>query len=275
MALSFPSLSPTAFEIGPLSVQWYGIAYVVGILIGWQYILFLEKKASSRPQNPHLPPKVFDSFIPWIVLGILIGGRLGYVLFYKPLDYLAHPEEILFTWKGGMSFHGGLLGVILSTYFFTRRHKIPLLFFTDLLSQTIPIGLFFGRIANFINGELYGRITDVSWGIIFPHGGPLPRHPSQLYEALLEGPVLFLILFFLTQSSRISSRPGILTGTFLIGYAFARFIVEFVRQPDAHLGYLWSVFTMGQLLCLPMVGLGIFLIIRGLYSKNTALYNNQ
>lgn len=270
MAIAFPDFSPTAFEIGPLSVKWYGIAYVVGILLGWRYILYLEKKASQAPYNPVLPPKVFDLYVPWLVLGILLGGRLGYVLFYKPLDYLTHPEEILFTWKGGMSFHGGLIGVIISTYLFTRKHKIPLLFFTDMLSQTIPIGLFFGRIANFINSELYGRITDVPWAVVFPTGGPFPRHPSQLYEAFLEGPILFLLLFFFSRCSKIASHKGSITGLFLIGYAAARFSVEFVRQPDAYLGFLWGGFTMGQLLTLPMFALGLFLLLRGRHGHHSS-----
>jgi len=252
MSLPFPNISPIALNIGPLNVTWYGISYAVGIFLAWRYILFLLKKHSSAP----LTPKTFDDFIVWAIFAIIIGGRLGYTLFYKPLYYLSHPFEILYTWEGGMSFHGGLLGVLLAALLFCRSKKVPFLQFTDFLACAAPIGLFLGRLSNFINGELYGRTTSVAWGIYFPKGGPVPRHPSQLYEAFFEGFFLFFLLFFLARKEALWKKQGYLTGIGLIGYGLLRIGCEFYRLPDSHLGFFFDHLTLGQFLSLPMILLG-------------------
>lgn len=262
--MPFPSIDPVAFHLGPLSVHWYGLAYVVGILGWWQYSLWLTKKF------PLVDRRMVDDYLAWAVVGVILGGRLGFVLFYNPQKYFANPIEILQVWKGGMAFHGGLLGVVIATALYTARRGILFLNFSDLACCGVPIGLFFGRLANFINGELYGRTTDVSWGIIFPHGGPFPRHPSQLYEAGLEGIVLFLLLGFGALFTRWPHRRGLLTGIFLTGYGFARIGVECFREPDAFLGYFAGVVTMGQILSLPLLGFGLFLILRALIRKENA-----
>ena len=205
-----------------------------------------------------------DDFLTWATLGVVLGGRLGYVLFYQPGVYLAHPAMILAVWEGGMSFHGGALGVIVAIVWFCRRNAIPLLGFADRVAVCAPIGLGLGRIANFINGELWGRPAPdwLPWAMIFPNGGPVPRHPSQLYEALLEGVVLFLVMFALSRRERLRARFGWLTGAFLIGYGLARITGEFFREPDVFLGYLIGGVTMGQLLCIPMLIAGAWLILR-------------
>ena len=255
LALAFPDIDPIAIQIGPLAIRWYALAYIAGILLGWRYVIHLVKR----------PPIVMDrtavdDFVTWATVGIIVGGRLGYVLFYKPGYYLHNPLEALFLWRGGMSFHGGLLGVLIAIVMFARRRGIPVLALGDIIAATAPIGLFFGRIANFINGELYGRITDSPLGMVFPHGGPLPRHPSQLYQAALEGLVLFAILAVLAHRTEIRRRPGFVGGVFLAGYAIARMIGEMFREPDAHLGFIIGPITMGQILSLPMLLIGLYLI---------------
>ncbi len=195
----------------------------------------------------------------WGVLGIVGGGRLGYVLFYKPSYYFSHPQHIFAVWEGGMSFHGGLLGVAIAFVFFCRKFHIAFFELMDVLACVVPIGLFCGRVANFINGELYGRATDAPWGMVFPHGGDLPRHPSQLYEASMEGVLLFILLFVLLKFTSARDRRGLLTGIFLIGYSCSRIIAEFFREPDDFLGFLWGGATMGQLLSLPMLACGLYL----------------
>ncbi len=256
MSLPFPSFSPIALTIGPVNVTWYGISYAVGIFLGWRYILHLLKKHASPP----LTSQTFDDFIAWAIFAIIVGGRLGYILFYRPLYYLSHPFEILYTWEGGMSFHGGLLGVLIAALFFCRSKKIPLLQFTDFLACAAPIGIFLGRLANFVNGELFGRTTSVIWGIYFPKGGNVPRHPSQLYEAFFEGFLLFSLLFFLARSNASWKRHGFLTGVGLLGYGLLRFGCEFFRLPDAYLGFFLQSFTWGQLLSLPMILLAMILL---------------
>ena len=262
-AIPFPFADPNApfvippFEIGPLTIaiRWYALAYIAGLLIGWRYCLHL----ADRP--PRLVERTdIDDFLVWATLGVVLGGRIGYVLFYKPGYYIDHPLEALYLWHGGMSFHGGALGVTTAILFFTRARAIPVFAFSDIICAAIPIGLFFGRIANFINGELYGRITDVPWAMVFPGGGPLPRHPSQLYEAACEGLLLFVVLF---AAERAGARrhPGILTGLFLAGYAVARMSGELFRQPDVQLGFLMFGTTMGQLLSIPLLVAGIVLIL--------------
>ncbi|MBL4906655.1 MAG: prolipoprotein diacylglyceryl transferase [Sneathiella sp.] len=256
LALSFPDIDPVIVQLGPFAIRWYALAYISGLVIGWRIMIRFAKMPGS-----FISPQQADDFLVWATLGIILGGRLGYTLFYKPLYYLSNPLEIFMVWQGGMSFHGGFLGVVFAAYFFARKRGIPTLALADMLAVVAPIGLFFGRIANFINGELYGRVTDVSWAVIFPTGGPLPRHPSQLYEAALEGLVLFLVVYGLRKSN-LSQKPGLLTGTFLVGYAAARGFVEMFRQPDAHLGFLIGGMTMGQLLSIPMIVIGLYLIFR-------------
>ena len=252
---SFPQIDPVAFAIGPLAIRWYALSYMAGLIGGWQILRYLAKAPTSPVSGAQL-----DNLLNYILFGVIIGGRIGYVLFYKPLDYLADPFSIIRVWEGGMSFHGGFIGVVLAVLLFARTHKIPLWALSDRVALVAPLGLFFGRLANFINGELYGRVTDHPVGIVFPTGGPLPRHPSQLYEAGLEGVVLGIIMMLVWRMKMAQNHPGILVATFLIGYGIARFIVEFARAPDSHLGLydlgLWQA-SQGQLLSLPMVAIGI------------------
>ena len=253
-AIPFPTIDPVAISLGPFAIRWYALAYIVGLLIGWRYCLAL----AGRP--PHLVARQHvDDFLVWATLGVVLGGRIGYVLFYKPGYYIYHPIEALYVWHGGMSFHGGAIGVTIATILFSRARRIPLFAFSDIITEAIPIGLFFGRIANFINGELYGRPSDVAWAMIFPYGGPVPRHPSQLYEALCEGILLFLLLFA-AERFDARQRPGLVTGLFLAGYAVARMSGELFREPDPQLGFLIFGTTMGQLLSIPVLIAGILII---------------
>ena len=256
-AIPFPAIDPVLISIGPLAIRWYSLAYIAGILIGWRYIVGLAKQKPGVIDNAAI-----DDLIVWLVFGIILGGRLGYVLFYKPGYYLANPIEALYVWQGGMSFHGGAIGVILALAIFSRKRGVAMLPLADLVACAAPIGLFFGRIANFINGELFGRPSDVAWAVVFPRGGNEPRHPSQLYESFLEGLVLFLILAALWRFTRLRDRPGALGGAFLVGYGVFRVIVEQFREPDAHLGFLIAGATMGQLLSLPLVVVGVWLLAR-------------
>ena len=254
-ALNFPKIDPVIFSIGPFAIRWYALAYITGLLIAWYYC----RRLTARPPQ-RLSANAFDDFLFWATLGIVFGGRLGYVLFYKPGFYLSHPLEILFIWQGGMSFHGGLLGVVAAVVFFARRRGVPIMALSDIVACAAPIGLCLGRIANFVNGELYGRPSDVPWAMVFPRGGPLPRHPSQIYESLLEGLVLFLALYFLVRRGALE-RTGELTGAFFMGYALARMLAEVFREPDAHLGFILGEATMGQVLSLPMLLIGLGLVI--------------
>lgn len=262
-ALAFPDIDPVLIQMGPLAIRWYALAYIAGILLGWWYITRLNSSGFRQV----LSKPALDDMVLYAILGILVGGRLGYVLFYKPEYYLGEaPLDIFKLWQGGMSFHGGLLGVLAAFWLFAKRHGVPYLAVMDLVACAAPIGLFFGRIANFINGELYGRVTDVQWAVIFPHGGPEPRHPSQLYEAGLEGMALFVLLYLLVKYTRARKRVGLLSGVFLLGYGSARLFVEQFREPDDHLGTLAMGLTMGQWLSLPMWILGIYLMMRS-YSR--------
>lgn len=239
-------------------IRWYALAYLAGFLGGWQYagwLADLDKKTGRRPNREDI-----DNILPLLVFGIILGGRIGYILFYNFGYFVENPLAIFKVWEGGMSFHGGLMGVIVVILGFSRYYKIPPLQMGDTISVVVPIGLFFGRLANFVNGELFGRVTDVPWGIVFPHGGELPRHPSQLYEATLEGLVLFIVLFFMARQESIRRRPGILFGTLMAGYGVSRFIIEYVREPDPQLGFFFQYFSMGQLLCLPMILAGGIII---------------
>lgn len=256
-AIAFPAIDPIALEIGPLAIRWYSLAYVAGILLGWRYGMRLADRTDGGVDRSHV-----DDFILWATLGIILGGRLGYVLFYKPGYFIDNPMEIVAMWKGGMSFHGGTIGVVLAIWWYSRRQKLAFLAFADIITAAVPIGLFFGRLANFINGELFGRASDVPWAMVFPRGGPNPRHPSQLYEAGLEGLLLFAVIAAIIFGYQGLKRPGLVTGTFLAGYAIARFMVEYVREPDAHLGTLYGIATMGQLLSLPLAAFGFWLILR-------------
>ena len=259
LSLAFPALDPVAIQIGPLAVRWYALAYIVSLLVGWHYLRFLANRIEEGPSRRDI-----DDFLIWATIAVVIGGRLGYALFYHPAYYLENPLEMLFLWRGGMSFHGGLVGMILALVLFARRREVTLLRLSDVVACAVPIGLFFGRIANFINGELYGRPSELPWAMVFPDAGPVPRHPSQLYEAALEGVVLFTLLFALTRLAPVRTRPGVLTGIFLASYAVARVVGEAFREPDAHLGFLIAGSTMGQLLSLPMLicGLGLVLFAR-------------
>lgn len=262
LILSFPNIDPIAFSIGDyVVVRWYALAYMAGIIGGWQYVAWLDK----RSKKPILAKNHIDDMILWAVLGVILGGRIGYVLFYNLPYYVQNPADALKIWQGGMSFHGGALGVIASYYLFSIKYKIPYVQLMDRICCAVPIGLFFGRIANFINGELYGRVSDFPLAMVFPHGGILPRHPSQLYEAALEGLLLFCILAYLALRKNTMLKPeysGVLSGVFLAGYGASRFMVEFVREPDAHIGLLFGFISTGQLLCLPMIIIGLWLVFR-------------
>ena len=248
--LVFPDFDPVLLHLGPLQIRWYALAYIVALIIGWRVMRRLVRLAPAVATLEQT-----DDFLTWATLGVVLGGRLGYVLFYQPGLYLAHPLSILTVWNGGMSFHGGVLGVVAALLIYTRRHAIPLLGFADRLAAVVPIGLGLGRCANFINGELWGRPAPawLPWAMIFPRVDMVPRHPSELYEALLEGVVLLVVLMLLVRRPAIRARFGLLTGLFLIGYGIARIIAEFFREPDAFLGFLWEGATMGQLLCIPMI----------------------
>jgi phosphatidylglycerol:prolipoprotein diacylglycerol transferase len=265
--LLFPQFDPVIVQFGPLSIRWYALAYISSLVIGWRLV-----RRFARLAPPVATELQVDDFLTWATLGVVLGGRLGYVLFYQPATYLAHPAMILAVWEGGMSFHGGMLGVAIAIIIFCRRNAIPLLGFADRIAIVAPIGLGLGRVANFINGELWGRPapTWMPWAMKFPRSPDCPsfpdicaaRHPSQLYEALLEGVVLFVVIFALSRRESLRERFGALTGIFLVGYGVARITGEYFREPDAFLGFLAFGTTMGQILSIPMVAAGLWLIIR-------------
>ncbi len=257
--LPFPAFDPVIVSIGPLAIRWYALAYIGGILLGWLYARALIRSEQLWGGKPPLTLIDFDDFILWVTLGIIFGGRLGYVLFYNPAHFAAHPVEIFQLWKGGMSFHGGFLGCVAAVILFGWKRKIPILSLGDITCAAGPIGIFLGRLANFINGELWGRAADVPWAMVFPGGGPVPRHPSQLYEAVLEGLLLFVVLGLLVRYGALK-RPGLITGAFALCYGIARMTAEFFREPDAQLGFLWGGLTMGMLLSIPLMIAGAGLI---------------
>ena len=294
-ALPFPEIGPDLFsiEIGSFTfaLRWYALAYIVGIVIGWRLcIAAIQRPSLWGAETAPLTKEQIDELLTWIILGVIIGGRLGFVLFYKPAHYLANPLEILMVWKGGMSFHGGFLGVVVAGLVFCRRFRVPLLATADLLALATPPGLLLGRLANFINNELWGRPTTLPWGVVFPGDaaqscvgitGLCARHPSQIYEALLEGLLLGSVLLYFAWRRGALKRPGLLTGVFLVGYGGARAFVELFRQPDAqfvtvdnpvghalHFGN-WGL-TMGQMLSLPMIVFGIILVWRAVSVKPTS-----
>ena len=258
-AMPFPNIDPVIFEVGFFAVRWYSLAYIAGLVLGWLYI----KRLAERDPAVCDALAVDDYFV-WATFGVILGGRAGMVLFYQFDYYMANPAKIIAVWEGGMSFHGGFLGVVIATYIFTRKRGINPLRFGDLVGCAAPIGLFFGRIANFINSELWGRTADVPWAVVFPTGGPDPRHPSQLYEAALEGALLFIILFILFRRENLHRRPGLLMGVFIAGYGIARITGEVFREPDTYIGFLAFGTTWGQWLSLPMIAVGLFFIIRAL-----------
>lgn len=261
LVLPYPRIDPVIFELGPFAIRWYALAYIAGLLLGMVYMKRLVRDARLWKAGATISAEQVDDFLLWCALGVILGGRTGYVLFYNPGHFMSDPAAIFAVWQGGMSFHGGFLGVIVAVIVFCRVNGLNPLTLLDLAAAAVPIGLFFGRIANFINGELFGRVTDVPWAMVFPLGGPDPRHPSQLYEAALEGIVLFLLLRIATHRFRLLDRPGHVAGLFAIGYGAARIGVEFFRMPDAQIGYFAGWLTMGMLLSLPMLVVGAILVI--------------
>lgn len=249
-----PVFNPFAFQIGDFGVRWYALAYITGLLLGY-YLLRREAHNADAPM--HFGQ--LDGLLNYVLVGIILGGRAGYVMFYNPVFFAANPIEILKIWQGGMSFHGGLLGVTIAMAVFARRHGVAFLQVSDRVAMVVPIGLFLGRLTNFINGELIGRVTDVPWAMIFPYSDGQPRHPSQLYEAGLEGLGIGLVMIIGARRGWLQHH-GRMSATLLIGYGTARYLVEYVREPDQQLGMLLGMLTMGQLLCLPMIALGLFLL---------------
>ena len=259
LAIQFPNLDPVLIRLGPFAIRWYALAYIVGILLGWLYARAIIR--ARHPWGGPAPMTVadYDDFIVWVTLGIILGGRIGYVLFYNPSYFAAHPLEAFELWKGGMSFHGGFIGCVAAVVLFARARGIPVLSLGDVTCAVGPIGLFLGRLANFVNGELWGRPADVPWAMVFPSGGPVPRHPSQLYEAALEGLLLFVVLALLMRGGALR-RPGFIIGAFAIGYALTRSFAELFREPDPQLGFLWGGLTMGMVLSVPLFLFGAVLI---------------
>ena len=258
--IPFPAFDPVLVHLGPFAIRWYALAYIFGILLGWLYARAVIRNGRLWGKSAPMTVTQFDDFVLWVTLGIILGGRLGYVLFYNPSHFAAHPLEIVHLWQGGMSFHGGFAGCVAAVMLFARKHNIPTLSLGDMTCAAAPIGIFLGRLANFINGELWGRAADVPWAMVFPGGGPVARHPSQLYEATLEGLVLLAVLSALVQRGALK-QPGFILGAFAAIYALARTIGEFFREPDAQLGYLWGGLTMGMLLSIPLFLFGVGLMM--------------
>jgi len=256
MIITLPNFNPNIIEFGPFAIRWYSLAYILGIV----FTFFILKKFNAKSKI--MGDKAMEDWFIWAVLGVILGGRLGYVLFYNFGFYSTHPLEILAVWHGGMSFHGGLIGSITSMFLFAKKYKIDFFKLTDVIAIATPIGLFFGRLANFINMELYGRVTNSNFGVIFPNAGEAPRHPSQLYEAVLEGLLPFIILFLLANFTKSLQKRGLISGLFLIFYASARIFVEQFREPDVNLGFIFDHVTMGQMLSVPIMLFGLILIFR-------------
>ncbi|MBI2717504.1 MAG: prolipoprotein diacylglyceryl transferase [Rhizobiales bacterium] len=262
--IAYPNIDPVAFSLGPFVVRWYALAYIAALLFAQWYMKRLTgNKALWGGAKPTMTAAQIDDFFVWSLLGVVLGGRVGYVLFYNPLHYLANPIDILRIWDGGMSFHGGFLGVVAACYFYGRKIGAGLDRMLDLGAASVPVGLGLGRLANFVNGELYGRATDVPWAMVFP-ADPLqvPRHPSQLYEATLEGLVLFVVVRIATHRFQALKHPGRASGIFALGYGLSRILVETAREPDAQLGYFAGFLTMGMILSLPLCVIGIWLLVR-------------
>jgi phosphatidylglycerol---prolipoprotein diacylglyceryl transferase len=260
ISLAYPSIDPVLINIGPMPIRWYALAYIAGLVLGWAYARALVRQKSFWGGVAPLDPLDIDDLLIYAAMGVILGGRLGYVLFYNAGFYLAHPAELFAVWKGGMSFHGGLAGTAVAIYVLATRKRISVLSLADVCAAAVPIGLFLGRVANFIKPELWGRPTDVPWAMVFPGAGPLPRHPSQLYEASLEGLVLFFVLYIAIRLDALR-RPGLTTGIFAVGYGVARITCEFFREPDPQLGFLFGGATMGMLLSLPLIAIGVAFIV--------------
>ena len=256
------NFDPVLIDLYIVEVRWYSLAYIFGILVGWIYAKKIIKRLKTNSNLSYLEIKDFDDFIPYLVIGIILGGRLGYVLIYNFDYYIKNLHEIFYVWKGGMSFHGGLIGIIIATIVFTSIKKIYTFIYLDIIACVTPIGLFLGRISNFINGELYGKTTDLPWGVIFPNAGTFARHPSQIYEAILEGLLLFIILNFLAFRRKLIFKKGLISICFLFFYSIFRFFSEIFREPDEQLGYLIYSLTMGQLLSLTMILFGVVIYFR-------------
>jgi phosphatidylglycerol:prolipoprotein diacylglycerol transferase len=269
LVLQFPQFDPVAVSIGPFGIKWYALAYIVGIVLGWIYARKILRTERFWGGPAPISVAQFDDYVLWVTLGIILGGRTGYVLFYNLPHFIAHPLEMFQLWQGGMSFHGGFLGCVMAVLLFGWRNKIPVLSLGDITCAVGTIGLLLGRLANFVNGELWGRVTDVPWAFVFPTGGPLPRHPSQLYEAALEGILLFVVLTLMIRRGALL-RPGLIIGIFAIVYGLARIFSEFFREPDPQLGFLWGGLTMGMLLSLPMIAAGVAFVLWALRRPRTS-----
>jgi phosphatidylglycerol---prolipoprotein diacylglyceryl transferase len=274
LAIAFPTFNPIAISIGPFAIRWYALAYICGIIIGWIYARGMLKNERLWGGPAPITLLQLDDFILWVTVGIILGGRTGYVLFYNLPFFIQNPAEIFELWKGGMSFHGGFMGCVIAVIWFARKNDVPILSLGDITTAVGPIGLFLGRIANFINGELWGRPADpnLPWAMVFPTGGPVPRHPSQLYEAGLEGILLFTILAIMIRMGALK-RPGLILGSFIMLYGLARITGECFREPDPQLGFLWGGLTMGMLLSFPMVIIGaimVWMAWRGKFPKHVA-----
>ena len=263
LALPFPALDPVLIQVGPFAIRWYALAYIAGLLIGWRIARALVSRPAPWGGTAPMKPVDVDDYLFWATLGVILGGRLGYVLFYNLPYFLEYPAEILMVWKGGMSFHGGLAGTLVALVLFARSRAIPVTALLDVSGVVAPVGLLFGRIANFINSELWGRPADVPWAVVFPTGGPVPRHPSQLYEAALEGLLLFVVMLIAVRLGALR-RPGLAGGIFAIGYGLGRIVAEFFREPDPQLGYFAFGTTMGMLLSVPLVLAGLALVLHAL-----------
>ena len=258
-AIPFPRIDPVLINIGPLPIRWYALAYMAGLLAGWLYARYLVRNDRLWGATPRPAADSIDDLLIYAAFGVILGGRIGYVLFYNPEYFLANPGKIIAVWEGGMAFHGGLAGAALGIWLFARRYRVPALSVADICATVVPIGILLGRLANFIKPELWGRPTDVPWAMVFPGAGALPRHPSQLYEAALEGVLLLFILYFAARMGALK-RPGLSTGIFGAGYGIARIACEFFREPDPQLGFLFGGATMGMLLSIPLILVGIWLI---------------
>lgn len=262
--IAYPDISPIIFSVGPLAIRWYSLAYLFGIVSAW----FLISKNIKKYKLP-ITKNNLEDLVFYVTLGIILGGRIGYVLFYGTDVFLKNPLEIFAIWHGGMSFHGGIIGVIIAIYLVANKTKYPFLCLTDLSALYTPIGIFCGRLANFANDELWGRVSDVPWAVRFPNGGYLPRHPSQIYEAFLEGLLLFIILNLLWKKQWVRKHTGFISGVFLLSYGIFRAFIEMFRQPDNQLGFIFMNITMGQILCIPFVILGAWIIYKVSTNKQT------
>lgn len=264
LSITFPAISPILFEFGPISIRWYSLAYIFGFIFAWKYIQYLIKQKGFFLVDHNISPKDVDDLIFYGIIGLIFGARFGYILFYNFSYYISEPIRMFYVWEGGLSFHGGLLGIVLAIFLFTKSKKISFLTISDLICASAPVGIFLGRISNFINAELYGRPTDVFIGIIFPNTDGLHRHPSQIYEALLEGLTIFIVLNIMIYNYKKLKQTGYISGMFLMLYSIFRFLIEFTREPDIQVGYIFNQLTMGMILSIPMFLFGIVLIY---YSK--------